>query len=101
MSQSSPAGEADVEDDIQWDEVSLIISSRYRKHVVEELQDAPKIPSEMANEANPMASISHSLSQLRNRGIVELLVDEDVRKGRIYGLTERGETIADQVEEVA
>jgi DNA-binding MarR family transcriptional regulator len=46
-----------------------------------------------------MSDIAREIQQLRDKGLVELLVDEDVHRGRYYGLTDAGEEIADELEE--
>lgn len=77
-----------------WDDVSFIVSSQYRKVVFERLSQGPAIPSQIASDAEiEMAHVSRALGQLREREFVELLVPEDRKKGRIYGLTERGSEI--------
>lgn len=92
---------ASVPDD-DWDEVGFVIGSKYRLRVLERLQEAPATPSTISDDQDvSIASVSHALSQLRERDLVELLVDEDRRKGRVYGITDHGETIASHALEVA
>lgn len=82
--------------ELDWDEVAYVQASKFRRHVVEELRAGPLTPSEIANRSGEeIAHISRSLGELRDRGIAELLVSEDVRKGRLYRLTEDGEVIGD------
>jgi DNA-binding MarR family transcriptional regulator len=58
------------------------------------LQEKPKFPSQIAKEIeHDLNSISNILTQLRKKGIIKL-VNPEVRKGRIYRLTEVGEEIA-------
>lgn len=77
-----------------WDEIGFIISSKYRVAVMRRLVESPATPSKIAEDEDiSIASVSHALSQLRERSLVELLVDEDRRKGRVYGITERGEQL--------
>lgn len=83
-----------------WDLKGFVISSRYRKLVIRELSEGPSTPSRLAERSNAtIASISHALSELRERDCVELLVDEDRRKGRVYGLTQTGAALLDDLEE--
>lgn len=83
-----------------WDEVGYVLSSKYRTEVMEFLADTPRTPSAMAkpNSEIPIAHVSRALSNLRERGLVELLVDEDRKKGRLYGLTDDGEEVWEVVE---
>ena len=45
-----------------------------------------------------VAHISRALQRLRERSLVELLVSEDRKKGRVYGLTERGSAVWETIE---
>jgi DNA-binding transcriptional ArsR family regulator len=77
-----------------WDEIGFIISSKYRIRVLKRLVEGPATPSKISEDEDiSIASVSHALKQLRERDLVELLVDEDRRKGRVYGITERGERL--------
>lgn len=84
-----------------WDTVSHVTASKYRQAVVESLVGGPATPSGIAEKTGfGIAHISRSLQDLREENVTELLVSEDRRKGRYYGLTERGEQVADRVAEV-
>lgn len=86
------------ETDLDWDKVSLVTRSDYRQTAVESLISQPKTPSDIAEESGiEIAHISRSLKDLREAGIVRLLVAEDTKKGRIYGLSAEGEHIADHI----
>lgn len=81
-----------------WDGVSFIISSGYRKAVIKQLAVGPATPSQIADNAGiSISHVSRALGRLRERSSVELLVSEDRRKGRVYGITDQG---ADQWEMV-
>lgn len=83
-----------------WDLIGFVISSQYRELVIDELSTHPSTPSQIAERTDAsIASISHALSQLRERDCVELLVDEERRKGRVYGLTETGEDVWEHLQE--
>lgn len=82
-----------------WDEIGYIISSKYRVTVLRELAEGPATPSRIAADSNiSIAHVSRALQELRDRGLVELLVPEDRRKGRIYGITESGEAVWGEIE---
>jgi DNA-binding transcriptional ArsR family regulator len=83
----------------EWDTISYVISSQYRVVVLRRLSDGPATPSQIASDADmAIAHISRALSGLREHALVELLVSEDRRKGRVYGITQEGETIWRQIE---
>lgn len=82
-----------------WDDVSFVISSQYRIAVLQRLSDGPATPSRIADDADlGIAHISRALQGLRDRDLVELLVSEDRRKGRVYGVTERGSQAWEKIE---
>lgn len=83
----------------EWDEIGFVISSRYRVAVLKRLAEGPATPSQLATDSGlAIAHISRALRGLRDRGLVELLVSEDRKKGRVYGVTEKGEEIWEQIQ---
>lgn len=83
-----------------WDEIGFVISSRYRTITLRRLAVGPATPSQIASdESVGIAHVSRALQDLKDRDIVDLLVSEDRKKGRVYGLTEDGERIWNTIEE--
>lgn len=83
----------------EWDEIGFVISSDYRIAVLQRLSERPSTPSQIASDADAgIAHISRALKGLRERGLVELLVPEDRKKGRVYGITEDGADIWQEIE---
>lgn len=77
-----------------WEEVGFVISSQYRVTVLRRLAAGPATPSQIADEAGlAISHISRALHSLRERGLVTLLVPEERKKGRIYGITDSGEVV--------
>lgn len=82
-----------------WDLIGFVISSQYRLVVLRQLTDGPASPSMIADESGHQIShISRALNELRARSLVELLVPEDRKKGRIYGLTEQGALLWEEMD---
>lgn len=82
-----------------WDTVSFVQSSEYRTTTLKELQRKPQMPAEIAEETDvEIAHISRALGDLRERDLVELLVSEETKKGRIYDITESGVDILETIE---
>jgi predicted transcriptional regulator len=82
-----------------WDDVSFVISSRYRTAVLKRLAVGPATPSQIATDADVgISHISRALQRLRDCGLVELLVSDDRKKGRVYGLTEYGNSVWEKIE---
>lgn len=83
----------------EWDVIGFVISSKYRIAVLETLSTGPTIPSSIASETGlPITHVSRALRSLRDRSLVELLVSKHKKKGRIYGMTERGQRLWKQIE---
>jgi DNA-binding MarR family transcriptional regulator len=82
----------------KWDNISYVISSQYRIAVLRRLADGPATPSRISDDQDlGIAHISRALQSLTERDLVSLLVSEDRRKGRVYGLTDHGETVWEQI----
>lgn len=74
-----------------WDDVSYIQRSKYRRDVVRTLAAGSATPSDIAHaHAYAQPHVSRALNELRDRDLVELLVPEDQARGRYYGLTDDG-----------
>lgn len=83
----------------EWDDISFVISSKYRVAVVEDLAQGPATPSTIADDTEfTISHVSRALRGLRAHDLAELLVSEDRKKGRVYGLTERGERTWKRIE---
>lgn len=87
--------------DTPWDELSFIVRSKHRSGVLEYLAEhGPAMPRRIADDTDrPMSNVSHELKNLRDRGVVDLLVDDSVQKGRIYGVTDDGHTVYSELKE--
>jgi len=82
----------------QWDEVGFVLGSKYRLSVLEQLYDGPSTPSSIATDTGiNLSHVSRALQQLREKELVELPVPESRRKGRVYGITDRGESVYEQL----
>lgn len=91
---------ADVGDDTNlWDEAGFVESSQYRRATLDRIRETPATPSTIAEDTGyAVTHISRSLRNLRDRDMVELLVPEERRKGRIYGATEHGQSVGERVD---
>lgn len=80
-----------------WDSVSFVIRSTYRKKVLMALKANKSTPSNLSDELDISSShVSRALTELREEELVERLVDNP--KGRIYGLTDKGKDITEKIE---
>jgi len=81
-----------------WDDISFVISSQYRVAVLRRLADGPATPSRIANDSDlGIAHISRALQGLQDRELVALLVSEERRKGRVYGISDRGSEVWNRI----
>ena len=91
------------ESDNRMNGLGYVVASGYREAIVTELDDGAATPSELAEETDlELSNVSRALTQLRGRDspVVELLVNEDRKQGRLYGLTEYGQDLVTKLEEV-
>ena len=77
--------------------IGYVISSSYRVEVMKTLIDKPKIPSKIAADTGiKLNHISNVLNQLKEKGLIRL-INPEVKKGRIYELTDVGLEIAKEL----
>lgn len=82
-----------------WDVVGYVISSDHRTLVLGRLAEGPATPTQIASDVDLAAThVSRALNSLRERDLVELLVPEDRRKGRVYGITSKGDEAWDVIQ---
>lgn len=82
-----------------WDHTGYVTASEYRQLVLTELQSQPATPSTLGDRCDlKITHVSRALNELRERELVELLVPEERRKGRIYGATDLGEEVEEHLE---
>jgi len=78
---------------MDFNKLGYVKASWYRTETIQAM-DRPILPSELEEQTGiEQAHISRALNELREKGIIELLVSEDTKKGRLYGLTEQGQEI--------
>ena len=72
--------------------------STYRQRVLTSLGGNVLIPTEIAKRSDIKTNyVSKVLSELKNKGLVELL-NPEAKKGRLYRLTDLGKNIVDKLE---
>lgn len=83
------------------DGLGHVAASDHRETTVRRLTDSPATPSVIAEDIGLDTShVSRALKSLRGKDLVELLVDEDRRKGRVYALTAEGEEVVEFLDEM-
>jgi len=81
---------------IKWEDVSFIISSNYRRKILERL-NSPITPSKLSKELNiNKTHISRALSELENKKMIVCLTPK-IAKGRIYVIIDYGNEILKEV----
>ena len=76
-----------------WKEYGYVTSSTYRIKVMKSLDGKTKIPSQIAKDSDIIQNhISATLRQLKEHNLIEC-INPDVKKGRLYRLTDRGEEL--------
>ena len=78
-------------------EISYVEISTYRTKVMKSLDDEVKIPSQIAKDSDILQNhISAVLKQLKEHELVEC-INPEVRKGRLYRLTDLGEEVVSEL----
>ncbi len=82
------------------DEINYVKRSQYRLKVMKSLDGEAKIPSEIARDTEIYQNhISNVLKQLNEHELIEC-INPEVRKGRLYRLTDKGEKVSEYFNEV-
>ena len=75
-------------------ELEFVKNSQYRIKVIKTLEGNVKMPNEIATDAGiEKKIISNIIKQLREQNIL-VCINPEVRKGRLYRLTDLGNEIA-------
>ena len=86
-------------DDETLIKLSYVNISSYRVKVVKSLQDDVKTPTKIAEDSGIKTNhISKVLKEFKESGVAEC-INPEVRKGRLYRLTDVGEEIVDKLDE--
>lgn len=81
----------------EWDDYGFVLASKYRKVVIQALAEKPKTPKQIASETKcNLSHVSRSIRQLESRDLITCLTP-DRRKGKLYGLTDNGVKIFNQL----
>ena len=73
--------------------VDYVKKSQYRSKILKSLSDDVKMPSQISKDTGIVQNhISNSLRQLKEHELIEC-INPEVRKGRLYRLTDEGEEI--------
>lgn len=79
------------------EDIDCVNRSQYRLKVMKSLDGEVKIPSEIANDTEIFQNhISNTLRQLKEHKLIEC-INPEVRKGRLYRLTEKGKTVSKNI----
>lgn len=79
--------------------IDYVKNSTYRTKVMKSLEDDVKIPSQIAKDAGIVQNhMSNTLKQLKDHELVEC-INPEVRKGRLYRLTETGEEVVKNLDD--
>lgn len=79
-------------------EISYVQISKYREKVMKSLEGEVKIPSQIAKDSDIRVNhISKVLAELKAHELIEC-INPEVRKGRLYRHTDKGETVVKNLE---
>ena len=77
--------------------LEFVQRSKYRQNVLKALENDVLMPKEIAERSGIKTNhVSKVLSELRSKGLIEVL-DDSVRKGRLYRITDEGKVVIIQI----
>lgn len=81
-----------------WSDFSYVVSSSYRERVLSALAARPMLPAQLAKETQVrIFHVSRALRELSDRRLVACLTPELRSRGRLYGLTQEGSHLLQQI----
>jgi ArsR family transcriptional regulator, cadmium/lead-responsive transcriptional repressor len=81
----------------KYNDVGYVKISKHRKKVFLALKNGPKMPSEIVQETKMrMDDVSRALRAMNKKGLVSC-INPEMKKGRIYILTNDGKNIIDEI----
>lgn len=82
---------------LDWEKYGYVVASKYRMQILISLKDGPLTPSQIAKRTGLYLShISLVLKDLVEKDVLTILTP-NLRKGRMYGLTELGKDILSRI----
>ena len=81
-------------------DASFVVRSPHRTTVLQRLWEGAAIPAQVRDDTGlEYSRISEAMNKLRERHLVDLIVDEDTKRGRLYNVTDQGEETLQFMEE--
>lgn len=81
-----------------WNEVGYVVASKYRIKIMKAINNGTKTPSQIAEDISiPLNRVSLTLAGLREHELV-VCINPQIRKGRLYRLTSKGEKVIKKIE---
>lgn len=75
------------------EQIDFVKRSKHRTRILKSLDEYPQMPSELSkNTGITPHHVSHTLRQLKDYELI-VCINPEVRKGRIYKLTDKGEKV--------
>lgn len=73
------------------EDAAFVVTSPHRTKVLRRLTRGNAIPAQIREDTGQEYSrISEAANSLRERNLIELVVPDDTKRGRLYSITERG-----------
>ncbi|AHF98454.1 transcriptional regulator [Halostagnicola larsenii XH-48] len=82
------------------DDASFVVRSPHRTTILQRLAEGAAIPAQIREDTDlEYSRITEAANKLRDRDLIDLLVDEDTKRGRLYSITEQGEEVLEFMDE--
>lgn len=78
--------------------IEFVQQSNYRQNVLKALENDVLMPTEIAKRSNIKTNhVSKVWAELKSKGLIEI-INPEVRKGRLYRLTDVGDELVKKLE---
>ena len=76
------------------EDASFVVRSPHRTTVLQRLAEGNAIPSMIKDDTDlEYSRITEAVNKLAERGLIDLLVEENTKRGRLYSITDQGDDV--------
>lgn len=76
------------------EDAAFVVRSPHRTTVLQRLAEGAAIPAQIRDDTGlEYSRITEAANTLRERGIIDLIVNDDTKRGRLYAVTDQGEDV--------
>ena len=90
-----------MDENIDWDLYSKIIASNYRIKIFVLLSQKNLSPKQISSKTKiPISHVSRTLKELDELNLIKCLTSKEIKRGKIYSISEKGKIYANEINEI-